>query len=65
MIVISNEKLTLLTENLQVLTALMIDKTNISKYSPAQKDTWTPLEPTTLLPTNNRAQPELFQPQIW
>ena len=53
----ANEKLALLTDNLQVLTALMTYKTNISKYSPAQKDTPTPPEPTTLVPTNKRAPP--------
>ena len=51
------EKLTLLTENLQVFTSLMTDKTYISKSSPAQKDTSTPPDPTTVVPTNKRAPP--------
>ena len=50
-------KLKLLTENIQVLTALMTDKTNISKSSPAQKDTSNPPDPTTVVPTNKRAPP--------
>ena len=38
----TNEKFTILTDNLQCLTELMTDKTNISKSSSAQKDTSTP-----------------------
>ena len=53
----NNEKITLITENQRetneklketnekltlILTAMNIDKNNISKYSPAQKDTFTP-----------------------
>ena len=53
----TNEKITLLTENLQVLTSLMTDKTNISKSSPPKKDTSTPTYPTTVIPTNKRAPP--------
>ena len=53
----TNEKLTLLTDKLQVLTALMTDKTNISKSSPEQKDTSTPPDSTTVVPTNNMAPP--------
>ena len=53
----NDEILTLLTENLQVLTALMTDKTNISKSSPDQEDISTPLDPNTLVPTNRRAPP--------
>ena len=49
----TNEKLTLLTDNLQVFTALMIDKTNISKSSPSQKNTLTLPYYTTMVPTNN------------
>ena len=50
----TDDKLALLTENLQFLTAFMMDQTNISKSSPDQKDTSTPLDPTTLVPTNRR-----------
>ena len=39
------------------LTTLMMDQTNISKSSPAQKDTLTPPDPTTTLQTNRRAPP--------
>ena len=53
----TNEKLTLLTDSLQVLTALMTDKTNFSKSSPYQKDTSTPPDSTTVIPTNNRDPP--------
>ena len=53
----TNEKIMLLTENLQVLKASMTDKNNISKYSPAQKDTSTPPKPTDVVPTNKRAPP--------
>ena len=35
----TDDKLTQLTENLQVLTALTMDQTNISKSSPTHKDT--------------------------
>ena len=45
----TNEKLTLL------LTAMMIDKNNISNSSTPQKDTSTPTEPTTVVQTNRRA----------
>ena len=53
----TNEKLTLITDNLQVLIELMTDKTNIQKSSPAYKDTQTYLDPTTVVPTNNRDPP--------
>ena len=53
----TDEKITLLTENLQVLTVLMIDKTNISKSSPAYKDTSTHPEPITVILTNKRYPP--------
>ena len=35
----------------------MMDQTNISKSSPAQKDTLTPPDPTTVAQTNRRAPP--------
>ena len=50
----NDEKLTLLIENLQLLTAFITDKTNISKSTPAQKDTLTPPDPTTVVLTNRR-----------
>ena len=53
----TNDKLTQLTDNLQVLIALMTDKTNISKSSPAQKDTSDPPYPTTVVLANRRATP--------
>ena len=39
------------------LTTFMIDQTNISKSSPAQKDTSTPPDPTTTVQTNRKAPP--------
>ena len=61
----TDEKPTLLTENQKetneklalVLTAMKIDKNNISKSSPAQKDTATPPDPTTTVQNNKRAPP--------
>ena len=53
----TDEKLTLLTENLQVLTELMTYKTYVSKSSQSQKDTSTPPEPTTVVKTNRRDPP--------
>ena len=53
----TNGKIMLLIENLQVLTAMMIDKNNNSKSSPAQKDTSTPTDLTTVVPTNKRSPP--------
>ena len=51
----TDEKLTILTDNQKntneklalLLTEMKIDKNNISKSSPAQKDTTTPPDPTT------------------
>ena len=53
----TDEKLTQITEKLQVLTAFMMDQAKISKFSPTQKDTSTPPEPTTVFPTNRMAPP--------
>ena len=53
----TNEKLTQLTENLQVLTALMMDQANIYKSSSTQKDTSTPPDPTTVVLINRRDPP--------
>ena len=44
-------------ETLKVFTTFMMDQTNISKSSPSQKDTSTPLDPTTTVQTNKRAPP--------
>ena len=44
-------------ESIKKLTTLMMDQTNISKSSPAQKDTSTPPDPTTTVQTNRRAPP--------
>ena len=46
-----------ITETLKVFTTFIMDHTNIPKYSPTQKDTSTPPDPTTLVPTNMRAPP--------
>ena len=44
-------------ETHKTFTAFMMDQTNISKSSPAQKDTLTPPDPTTMVQTNRRATP--------
>ena len=44
-------------ETLKTFATFMMDQTNISKSSPAQKDTSTPLDPTTAVQTNRRAPP--------
>ena len=44
-------------ETLKTFAAFMMDQTNISKYSPAQKDTLTHPDPTTTVQTNWRAPP--------
>ena len=44
-------------ETLKTFTSFMMDQTNISKSSPAQKDTSTPPDPTTTVQTNRRAPP--------
>ena len=44
-------------ETLKVFTTFMMDQTNISKYSPTQKDTSTPPDPTNMLLTNRRDPP--------
>ena len=56
----TDEKITEITEDLKVLTAtitLMMYQTNNQKSSPAQKDTSTPPDPTTVVPDNRRAPP--------
>ena len=53
----TDEKLTHITENLKVLTAFMMDQNKNSKFSPDQKYTPTPLEPTAVVPANRRAPP--------
>ena len=50
----TDEKLTHLTENINNLTAFMIDQNNIPKSSPTQKDTSNPPAPTTLVPIKRR-----------
>ena len=44
-------------ETLKTFTAFMMDQTNISKSSPAQKDTLTPPDPTTTVQNNKRDSP--------
>ena len=51
----NDEKLTQLTETINNLTAFIMDQYNITKSSPTQKDTSTPTDPTTAVPTNRRA----------
>ena len=53
----NDEKLTQIKEKLKVLTEFMMDQTNNSKLSPAQKDKLTPPEPTTVVPTKRRSPP--------
>ena len=54
---LTDEKLTHITEMLKVLTAFMMDQTNNSEFSPDQKDTMTPPEPTTVVSDNRRDPP--------
>ena len=54
------EKLTNITEDLKVLTeniTSMMDQTNNSKFSPSQKYTSNPPDPTTVVSDNRRATP--------
>ena len=44
-------------ETLKVFTTFMMDQNNIPKSSPTQKDTSTPPDTTTVVPTNRRAPP--------
>ena len=44
-----------ITETLKFFITFMMDQTNITKSSPTQKDTSTPLEPTKLGPDKKRA----------
>ena len=44
-------------ETLNKITTFMMDQTNISKSSPAQNDTSTPPDPTTMVHTTRRAPP--------
>ena len=56
----TDEKLTQITEDLKFLTATitsMMDQTNNSMFSPSQKDTSTPPDPTTMVPYYRRAPP--------
>ena len=54
----TNEKLPKITEIIKILTAFMMYQTNNSKFSPAQRDTSTPPDPTTVV-LNNRTAPPL------
>ena len=59
------DKITLLTKNQKettetlklILATMKKDKNDISKSSPAHKDTSTPPDPTTMVQTNKRAPP--------
>ena len=53
----TDEKLTQTTENLKFLIAFIMDHTNNSKFSTAQKDTLTALDHTTAVPDNRRDPP--------
>ena len=53
----NDEKLTKITEDIQKLTIFMMDQANISKSSPAQKDTSTPPDSITTVQTNKKAPP--------
>ena len=44
-------------KTLKFFTTLIMNQTNIPKSSPTQKDTLTPPDPTTVVPTNRRATP--------
>ena len=51
----NDEKITQITSNLKALTAFIMYQTNNWKLSPAQKDTLTPPDPTTVVPAIRRA----------
>ena len=53
----SDEKTMQFTETIRVLTSLIMDQTNNSKYSTTQKDTSTPLDPITVVLDNRRDPP--------
>ena len=61
----NGDKITILIENQKetnetlklILAEMKIDKKNISKSSPAQRDTSTPLEPTTTVQNNRKIPP--------
>ena len=56
----TDEKITKITEDLKVLTesiTSMMDQTNNSKFSPAQKDTLNPPDPTIVVPDSRRDPP--------
>ena len=53
----NDEKLTRITEDIQKLTTFMMNQAKISKSSPAQKDTSTTPDPTTVVQTNRRDPP--------
>ena len=44
-------------ETLKFFTKFMMDKSNIPKSSPTQKDTSAPSDPTNIVPTNRRDPP--------
>ena len=53
----TTENIKQITETRNQVLAEIKDKNNISKSSPAHKDTLTPLDPTTTVQTNRRAPP--------
>ena len=59
----SDEKMTKLSEDFKTMFAVLSDQINKlnqinnMSYSPTQKDTSTPLYPTTVAPANRRAPP--------
>ena len=53
----TTENIKKLTETLNKVLKGLKDKNNISKSSPAQKDTMTPPDPTTTVQTNRKAPP--------
>ena len=53
----TTENIKQITETLKQVLAEVKDKNNISIYSPDQKDTLTPPDPTTMVQTNRRAPP--------
>ena len=50
-------KMKYIKETLKVFTTFMMNHINIPKYSPIQKDAFTPPEPTTVVLTNRRVTP--------
>ena len=52
-----DEKMTQITVKFETMFAVISNQISTLSYSPTQKDTLTHLDPTTMVPANNRAPP--------